>query len=97
MHLHTLVAPPHLRRILATSLSLNFRGAWSEFSWALIMSRSEGNKTLLLGLMNFQSQFSTDYGLLTAGLVIATLPILIIYLKFSSQFIGGTTVGAVKG
>lgn len=47
--------------------------------------------------MNFQSQFNTDYGVLTAGLVIATLPILIIYLKFSSQFIGGMTVGAVKG
>ena len=63
----------------------------------MIMIRSEENKTLQLGLMNFQSQFNTDYGVLTAGLVIATLPILIIYLKFSSQFIGGMTVGAVKG
>ena len=86
-----------MRPILATIFIFNFQGAWSEFYWALIMIRSEENKTLQLGLMNFQSQFNTDYGVLTAGLVIATLPILIIYLKFSSQFIGGMTVGAVKG
>lgn len=97
IQLLTKIALPLMRPILATIFIFNFQGVWSEFYWALIMIRSEENKTLQLGLMNFQSQFNTDYGVLTAGLVIATLPILIIYLKFSSQFIGGMTVGAVKG
>lgn len=97
VQLLTKIALPLMRPILATIFIFNFQGAWSEFYWALIMIRSEENKTLQLSLMNFQSQFNTDYGVLTAGLVIATLPILIIYLKFSSQFIGGMTVGAVKG
>lgn len=97
VQLLTKIALPLMRPILATIFIFNFQGAWGEFYWALIMIRSEENKTLQLGLMNFQSQFNTDYGVLTAGLVIATLPILIIYLKFSSQFIGGMTVGAVKG
>lgn len=97
VQLLTKIALPLMRPILATIFIFNFQGAWSEFYWALIMIRSEENKTLQLGLMNFQSQFNTNYGVLTAGLVIATLPILIIYLKFSSQFIGGMTVGAVKG
>lgn len=97
VQLLTKIALPLMRPILATIFIFNFQGAWSEFYWALIMIRSEENKTLQLGLMNFQSQFNTDYGVLAAGLVIATLPILIIYLKFSSQFIGGMTVGAVKG
>ena len=97
VQLLTKIALPLMRPILATIFIFNFQGAWSEFYWALIMIRSEENKTLQLGLMNFQSQFNTDYGVLTAGLVIATLPILIIYLKFSSQFNGGMTVGAVKG
>ena len=97
VQLLTKIALPLMRPILATIFIFNFQGAWSEFYWALIMIRSEENKTLQLGLMNFQSQFNTDYGVLTAGLVIATLPILIIYLKFSSQFGGGMTVGAVKG
>lgn len=93
----TRIALPLMKPILATIFIFNFQGAWSEFYWALIMIRSEEKRTLQLGLMNFQSQFSTDYGVLTAGLVIATVPILVIYLKFSSQFIGGMTVGAVKG
>lgn len=97
MQLLTKIALPLMRPILATIFIFNFQGVWSEFYWALIMIRSEENRTLQLGLMNFQSQYNTDYGVLTAGLVIATLPILIIYLKFSSQFIGGMTVGAVKG
>lgn len=78
-------------------LGFNFQGIWSEFYWALIMIRTESKRTLQLGLMNFQSQFGTDYGVLAAGLVMATLPILVIYLAFSSQFIGGMTAGAVKG
>lgn len=97
IQLLTKIALPLMRPILATIFIFNFQGVWSEFYWALIMIRSEENRTLQLGLMNFQSQYNTDYGVLTAGLVIATLPILIIYLKFSSQFIGGMTVGAVKG
>ena len=47
--------------------------------------------------MNFQSQFNTDYGILCAGLAISIIPVLLVYLKCSSQFIGGMTAGAVKG
>lgn len=93
----TKIALPLMKPILATIFIFNFQGVWSEFYWALIMIRTESKRTLQLGLMNFQSQFGTDYGVLAAGLVMATLPILIIYLTFSSQFIGGMTVGAVKG
>ena len=89
-----------LATYIATNYTIfifNFQGVWSEFYWALIMIRTESKRTLQLGLMNFQSQFGTDYGVLAAGLVMATLPILVIYLAFSSQFIGGMTAGAVKG
>ena len=88
---------PLMKPVLATVTIFNFQGVWSEFYWALIMIRTESKRTLQLGLMNFQSQFGTDYGVLAAGLVMATLPILVIYLAFSSQFIGGMTAGAVKG
>ena len=97
MQLLTKIALPLMKPILATIFIFNFQGAWSEFYWALIVIRTEDKRTLQLGLMNFQSQFGTDYGVLTAGLVMATLPILVIYIMFSSQFIGGMTMGAVKG
>lgn len=91
------VTVPLLKPVLATVAIFNFQSVWSEFYWALIMIKDERIKTLPLGLMNFQSQFNTDYGVLCAGLAISILPVLLLYLKCSSQFIGGMTAGAVKG
>ena len=91
------ITVPLMKPVIATCLIFNFQGVWSEFYWALIQIRSENLKTLPLGLMNFQSQFNTDYGVLCAGLAISMIPVLLLYLKCSSQFIGGMTAGAVKG
>ena len=93
----TRITVPLMTPVLATCLIFNFQGVWSEFYWALIQIRDENLKTLPLGLMNFQSQFNTDYGILCAGLAISIIPVLLVYLKCSSQFIGGMTAGAVKG
>lgn len=93
----TKITIPLMKPVLATCLIFNFQGVWSEFYWALIQIRKEDLKTLPLGLMNFQSQFNTDYGILCAGLAISMIPVLLLYLKCSSQFIGGMTAGAVKG
>ena len=88
---------PLMKPVIATVMIFNFQGTWSEFYWALIEIKKDALKTLPLGLMNFNSQFNTDYGVLCAGLCIATIPVVLVYLKCSSQFIGGMTAGAVKG
>lgn len=93
----TKITLPLLKPVLFTVAIFNFQGVWSEFYWALIMIKDDKLKTLPLGLMNFQSQFNTDYGVLCAGLAIAVLPALLLYVFCSSQFIGGMTAGAVKG
>ena len=88
---------PLMKPVLATVLIFNFQGVWSEFYWALIQIKKDSVKTLPLGLMNFQSQYNSDYGILCAGLTIATLPVVLLYIRCSSYFIGGMTAGAVKG
>ncbi len=88
---------PLITPALATLVIFNFNGVWSEFYWALIVVKDEALKTLPLGLINFQSQFTSDYGVLTAGLVILTVPVVIVYLFFSQYFIAGISAGAVKG
>lgn len=82
---------------MATLIIFNFNGVWSEFYWALIAIKDDALKTLPLGLINFQSQFSSNYGVLSAGLTILTVPVVVIYLNFSKYFIAGITAGAVKG
>ncbi len=88
---------PLMKPVIATVTIFNFQGVWSEFYWALIEVKKDALKTLPLGLMNFQSQYNSEYGILCAGLMIATLPVLLLYLRCSSYFIGGMTAGAVKG
>ncbi len=88
---------PMITPALATLVIFNFNGVWSEFYWALIVVKDEALKTLPLGLINFQSQFTSNYGVLTAGLVILTVPVIVVYLFFSRYFIAGISAGAVKG
>ena len=93
-----LIDLPLVLPAMATLVIFNFNGVWSEFYWALItINRFDALKTLPLGLINFQSQFSSNYGVLTAGLCILTLPVVVVYLFFSKYFIAGITQGAVKG
>lgn len=82
---------------MSTLIIFNFNGIWSEFYWALITVKDEAIKTLPLGLINFSSQYSSNYAVLTAGLTILTLPVIVIYLFFSKYFIANISAGALKG
>ncbi|MDR1469158.1 MAG: carbohydrate ABC transporter permease [Spirochaetaceae bacterium] len=88
---------PMTRPVIATVAILNFLNNWKEFSFALVFINSEHKKTLPLGLYNFLGAYTTDYAGLMAALVIATVPILIMYLLLQEQVINGMTAGAVKG
>ena len=88
---------PLMKPVIATVLIVNLQGVWSEFYWALIQISNDSLKALPLGLMNFQSRYNSDFGILCAGLTITTLPVIIVYLREASFFIGGLTAGAVKG
>ncbi|OUM95790.1 MAG: ABC transporter permease [Thermobacillus sp. ZCTH02-B1] len=82
---------------LATVVILNFINNWNEFSFALVLINEESLKTLPLGLANFSGQFTTNYGAQMAGLTLAILPVIIIYLFLEKYVVKGMTAGAVKG
>lgn len=82
---------------LATVIILNFINNWNEFSFALVLINEESLKTLSLGLANFAGQFTTNYGAQMAGLTMAILPVIILYLFLEEYVVKGMTAGAVKG
>lgn len=82
---------------LATVVILNFINNWNEFSFALVLINEESMKTLPLGLANFSGQFTTNYGAQMAGLTMAILPVIVIYLFLEKYVVKGMTAGAVKG
>ncbi|NGM82599.1 carbohydrate ABC transporter permease [Paenibacillus sp. 7124] len=89
---------PVVTPAIATVAIFQFLSNWNEFMLAYILISDEAMKTLPLGLLFFQGQYSTDWGGMGAVMTIASLPMVIVYLFFSEQVENAMTVGsAVKG
>jgi multiple sugar transport system permease protein len=84
---------------LATLGVITFLAIWNDYLWPLV-NCTIGDPdacTLQAGLVNFQGQYSAEYGLLMAGAVVAALPVLIFYV-FAQRFIIQSVASAgVKG
>lgn len=95
---YTRVILPLMRPILATVLIREGLAIWNDFQMPLVcLNRSHKLWTLTIYQNNFQSEYSVDYNLAFACLVVASLPIVIFYVVMQKQIIGGLTNGAVKG
>ena len=82
---------------LVTVFILDAVSTWNEFLFALILLSSDANKTIPVGLLNFQGQFSANNTGLAAGILIAVVPILLAYIFLQRWIVGGLTAGATKG
>jgi raffinose/stachyose/melibiose transport system permease protein len=69
---------------------------WNDFFFPLVFIQTDGLKTLPQGLTVFMGEFNTEWGILFAGLTIAALPITLLYIVLSRQFVAGMTQGAIK-
>jgi len=83
---------------VATVTVLNVTGIWGELMWAQIATLStDKGIPLTVGLLNFQGQYQTNWGLLTAAICMIIIPLIIIFIFLQKYFIQGLTAGAVKG
>lgn len=90
---------PLVRPATVTLIIYIFLNAWNEFMLANVLVGSINDlKTLPLGVLFFQGQFTTDWGGMGATMVIASLPAILLYVIFSEQVEKAMTIGgAVKG
>lgn len=88
---------PLSRSILVTAGVLTAYFAWNEFLFAVVFVNSDSSRTIPAGLMSFRDALSTEWGVLLAGLVIAALPIIIVFLLLQRYFVAGIAAGSVKG
>ena len=73
---------------------------WNNFIWPLVTTTKESITVLTVGVMRFSSSYSfgsMNYGELFAGYTIASLPLLLLFLLATRQFMRGITAGALKG
>lgn len=87
---------PTVKPGLATLGIFTFMGTWNDFLWPLVVLKDRSVHTIQIALRTLNDVYNTDYSLILAGTFMATLPILLVFLLFSKQFISGLTEGAVK-
>lgn len=88
---------PMSKPIVLTTGLLTGMFFWNEFMFALAFIESSELRTIPVGLMNLRSQLGTNYGVLLAGLFMATIPMIIVFIIFQKHFIKALSDGGVKG
>ena len=71
--------------------------SWNDLFWPLVVNTDPGKMTLSAGLASLQGQFQTDYPVLMAGSLLASLPIIAIFTLLQRQFIQGIATSGIKG
>lgn len=93
--LRKLVLPLSKGQIVAVSI-LNLVFAWTDYQISIVLLISRESQPISVGLLSFIGDFSADYGPMFAGLTIASVPILIIYIIFSRYVTKGIALGGIS-
>jgi len=88
---------PLLRPAIITVIVVSAVGIYNDFTGPLYFLPGAQNVTAQLTLFSFMSQFSSQWNLLFADVVIITIPPLIMFMFFQRQIVSGMTAGAIKG
>jgi len=91
------VVLPAARPGLIAGMIFAFLLAWDEFMFALIFTSSDNAKTLPVAISEFAGRYTTDFGLVAAGGVLAALPPIVVAVIFQRFIVSGMASGAVKG
>ncbi len=89
---------PIMTPMVITIAVLTFIASYGDFVIARVLLKSSENLTVMVGLQLFQTdRFDQDFGVITAGAVLAAIPIILIYIPLQKYVIDGLTAGSVKG
>lgn len=87
---------PLVRPALATVAVFTMIPVWNDLWFPILVAPTGGKQTITLGIQQFLGQYITDWNAVLAALSTAIVPVLLLYVVFSRQFIRGLTSGAVK-
>lgn len=88
---------PIARPLVAVIAIFSFTAVWDDFLWPLVIVTSPEMQTVQLALTRFLGSGNIQYGPMMAGAVLATLPVLLVFLFNQRHFISGLADGSVKG
>ena len=81
---------------LAALATLEFTWVFNDYLWAIILLRADTLRPVTAGLATLRGQYNTDWPVITAGALLATIPTLIVFVFLQRYFIQGLTLGSSK-
>ena len=91
------VAMPLCRPTLGALALFTFLGTWNQYLWPQAITTDDAHRTIQIGLERLKIGDISRLNLVTAGTIIAALPIFVVLVVFQRQLVRGLTAGAVKG
>jgi ABC-type glycerol-3-phosphate transport system permease component len=91
------IVVPLVRPAIATVTIFHVRSIWNEWLLPSLVITEKALHPIQSGLMRFQGEHFIDYSLTMTGLVVATIPLLVIFFILQKHIINGITSGALKG
>jgi ABC-type glycerol-3-phosphate transport system permease component len=91
-----LIVLPLVRPALAALAIFTFMAQWNNFVWPLVIIKTREMKTLPLALSVLNSQFGDNFAMVMAGAVVATIPVLVVFIFFQKFFVKGITFTGIK-
>lgn len=88
---------PLVKPALVTTSIFTFLATWNELMFAITFINNPKLATITVGIQSLQGVHTSEYGAIAAGMVVATIPTLLIYVLLSSQVQKSIVAGAVKG
>ena len=88
---------PLSKPVLASLGVLKFTGTWNEYTWPLIMARSDSMKTVQVALTLFRNESEIRWNLMMAATILISLSVYIVFGCAQKHFVNGILAGSVKG
>lgn len=89
---------PMCRPALSALAIFSFTGSWNSFLWPLVVVNQDEMRTIPLGIVFYiGEQRAPEYGQLLAVAVLATLPVLALFMVMQREFIRGAAISGLKG
>ncbi|HET7077118.1 MAG TPA: ABC transporter permease subunit, partial [Chloroflexia bacterium] len=91
------VVLPLAKGALATLGIITFLASWNDFLWPLLILQKSDMLTLPPGLRTLQGAYTSEYGQMMAGAVIAAVPVLILYIALQRYIVQSVATTGLKG
>ncbi len=91
------IVMPLMKPVVVTAVVLNFMGSWNDFIIPLYFTNSASKWPMTMAVYNFFGQFEMQWNLVSADILLTSLPVIAVYLAGQRYIIGGMTSGAIKG